>query len=212
MNRITPPPTRGYAVGWKLPAMADQQLAHQRPQRRRFHRLGHHSPAALGGHLAQPRIALGGHQHHRRACLPLLRQRLVQHRTVVIAHAHIQQHQFRHGCGTGQLQRRLRAVGQHHLAAPAFQQRAAGCADVRIVIDHPDPTPAQRIVRGRFLHQHRRRCRGGNRAGPDRMAKQAADAVDDGQAKAGTALLAREMFTRRGRPLRLSIGEPMQLA
>lgn len=28
---------------------------------------------------------------------------------------------------------------------------------------------------------------------------------------AGTALLAREMFTRRGRPLRLSIGEPMQL-
>lgn len=28
---------------------------------------------------------------------------------------------------------------------------------------------------------------------------------------AGTALLAREMFARRGRPLRLSIGEPMQL-
>ncbi len=64
------PPTRGCAVCWKLPAMPDQQLTHQRPQRRRLHRLGHHPPASLGGHLTQSRIALGSDQHHRRASLP----------------------------------------------------------------------------------------------------------------------------------------------
>ena len=62
----------------------------------------------------------------------------------MVAHANVQQHQFRHGFHAGQLQRGLGAIGQDHLASPALQQGTAGCADMRILIDHPHAAAAQR--------------------------------------------------------------------